>query len=190
MRISGLSLLTVLSLLLFSGCSTQVKCPSIPYGRNVALVDHGRHASLVLESEEGMIRYSFGDWKYYALAEQGFWSGVRALFWPTRSGLGRRELAKPVTDQNVRKRMTVLAEHIFIFQLETERVRRFIEAQDKIYYDHQTSRIYNAPYDLYFVHHPESYSLINNSNYKVGQWLEEMGCTTDGWSFLSNWKVK
>ena len=47
-----------------AGCTTVVVPPArVVEPAQVALLDHGRHASLVLETAEGgMVRYPYGDW--------------------------------------------------------------------------------------------------------------------------------
>jgi len=63
------------AVLILGGCTTTtiVPPPSPQAPATVLLLDHGLHASLVLPDETGRaVRYSYGDWDYYALGETGW----------------------------------------------------------------------------------------------------------------------
>jgi hypothetical protein len=83
--------------LCLSGCTTVVVPPArVAEPARVALLDHGRHASLVLKTaESGMVRYAYGDWDWYAQGTTGAIEGSAAVLWPTRAALGRRRLPGP-----------------------------------------------------------------------------------------------
>src|SRR5687768_14257878 len=63
----------------------------------VAVLDHGRHSSLVIGLPDGrMVRYAYGDWRWYAEGKTGAAEGYAALFRETPSALGRRVMAGPL----------------------------------------------------------------------------------------------
>ena len=76
-------------LLLTQACTTVIVPPVAPAEPGpVFLLDHGRHASLVLpRGDDGMVRYSYGEWKYYAQVRTGIGEASAAVLWPTRAGL-------------------------------------------------------------------------------------------------------
>jgi len=158
--------------------------------RSVFLLEHGQHASLVLPGKyKGVVRYSYGDWDYYALGRKGISSGLRALQGPTLAGLGRRELAGPATEEGVRAsvRVGILAAHeLKVPALAIEDLRARL---DGIYEANKSSVIYNSQIDLEFVHHPVPYSSEHNSNRVVADWLRALGCTVEGPTFVPNWKI-
>lgn len=68
----------LLVLLLLAGCAGRLTPPEAPVSPvTVYLLDHGRHASLVLPRREGgMVRYSYGEWRWYVEAERHLLSGA------------------------------------------------------------------------------------------------------------------
>ncbi len=157
----------------------------------VAVLDHGRHASLVLSTDRGtMIRYSYGDWALYALMKTNVFRGAGALFWPTQAGMGRRELEGPVSVENIRQRVRVGSEEIFVIIVERSGVDVLREELDSLFQDQIDTRIYNSAYDLEFVHHPKRYCALHNSNQVVAGWLKKLGCRVVGLAIFSDWKLK
>ena len=61
---------------------------------------------------------------------------------------------------------------------------------DSIYEANLETRIYNAAYDLEFVHHPSAYWALHNSNEVVAVWLKELGCRVRRPVLFSNWTVE
>lgn len=176
---------------LLAACSTVVVPPATPENaRSIFLLEHGQHASLVLPGKnKGVVRYSYGDWDYYALGKKDISSGLRALQGPTLAGLGRRELAGPATEEGVRAsvRVGVVAAHELKVPAPAIDDLRF--RLDGIFEASKSSLIYNSEIDLEFVHHPVPYSSEHNSNRVVADWLRALGCTVEGPTFVPNWKI-
>ncbi|MGH8719040.1 MAG: hypothetical protein ACREV0_08895, partial [Burkholderiales bacterium] len=177
---------------LLAACSTLVIPPAAPENaRSVFLLEHGQHASLVLPGKNrGVVRYSYGDWDYYALGKKGISSGLRALQGPTRAGLGRRELAATATEEGVRAsvRIDILAVHEL--KASAPAIENLRGMLDGIYEANKNSLIYNSQIDLEFVHHPVPYSAQHNSNRVVADWLRVLGCKVEGPTFVPNWKFE
>jgi hypothetical protein len=186
---------TVVLLMLAIGltaCASTIIPPlEVSDPQPVAVLDHGRHASLVLSTDRGtMIRYSYGDWAWYALMKTNVFRGAAALFWPTQAGMGRRELEGPVSVENIRRRVRVGSEEIFVIIVERSRVDALREELDSLFHDQIDTRIYNSAYDLEFVHHPKRYCAFHNSNQVVAGWLKKLGCRVSGLAVFSDWKLK
>jgi hypothetical protein len=157
----------------------------------VYLLDHGRHASLVLPAPEGgVVRYSYGDWTYYALRETGVVEASSAVLWSTQAALGRRLLDHPADSAGLRLALKVGIEGMYEIVVESDEVSRLQRRLDGLYHANFDSRIYNSAYDLEFVHHPQPYTLIHNSNRVIAEWLRELGCRVRGLLLFSNWKVQ
>jgi hypothetical protein len=123
----------------------------------VFILDHGRHASLVLPAQgSGIVRYAYGDWKYYAEAETGVAEASAAVLLPTHAGLGRRALAGPPTAGGVRRAIRLGVEQMHEVIVEGYAIARLREELDSIFQANEETRIYNASYDLEFVRHPWS----------------------------------
>jgi hypothetical protein len=179
----------LLPLLFMCSCSSTI-IPSKEMGSTVALLDHGRHASLMIQYDQNtMYRYSYGDWDFYALGKGTFFNGLKALFWPTTGGLGRKKLEGPVTEDNISRHLLVGVEKVIIIKAKTDKVLALKEMLDKIYLNNQKSLLYNTEYDMEFVHHPETYWALNNSNQMVARWLEAVGVKVKGAALFSNWDL-
>ncbi len=176
---------------LLGGCSTAVLAPPPPEEpRPVFLLDHGRHSSLVLTTEnDDLIRYSYGDWRFYALDDSGPWQGVSAVLRKTPAGLGRRAMPGPPTKENVFRHVLVGIEQLFILQAESTAVDSLRESLDSIYYSGVNTLVYNATFDLEFVRHPRDYTLAYSSNTAVAEWLTALGCEVSGRPILANWRL-
>jgi len=189
----GFKLISLFGLvLLLSACSGKITPPPEPeVSRQVFVLNHGRHSSLVLEGADGDLkRYSYGDWRFYAEGQTSFFSGLRALFVPTKSALGRKELPGPATLDNVIKQVNILIINSVTLNAEAMKVDQLKAELDNIYQQNQASKIYRPDFDLYFVHHPNQYHTFHNSNQIIGIWLNQLGSEIHGWPLLSDWQLQ
>jgi hypothetical protein len=177
--------------LCLAGCATVVIPPADLHDpAPVFVLDHGQHSSLVLPAEGGrMVRYSYGDWDYYALRKVTPVHGLRAILWPTQAALGRRELPGPPQPGSVERQVRVVTERMFIVHVEAGAVRRLREELDAVFRAGLGTLLYNEVYDLEFVEHPVPYTFRYNSNYVVAEWLRKLGCEVRGNPVLPNWKI-
>ncbi len=185
---------TALSAGLFSllACTNVIIPPPEPLEpQAVFILDHGRHASLVLPAQSsGIVRYAYGDWKYYAEAETGFAEASAAVLLPTTAGLGRRELAQPPTIGGVRRAIRLGVEEVHEVIVEWPAIEQLREELDSIFQANEETQIYNASYDLEFVRHPRPYTIFQNSNWMVVEWLRQLGCQVYGFLLTSKWRVE
>ncbi len=182
----------LLSALVLGGCSTTVVVPPPPpeQPRAVFLLDHGRHASLALETAEGaLVRYSYGEWGWYAERRTGAARAVAALLVETPAALGRRRLPGPAQEAALRRQLRVGIEQLHRFDAEAEAVDRLQLELDTLFAAAPTAPLYNADFDLEFVPHPVDYSLRYNSNRAVADWLRQLGCSVSGNPVLSRWHL-
>ncbi|MFP4181550.1 MAG: hypothetical protein ACLFTX_03020 [Thiohalospira sp.] len=190
-RSSGGVLLAGGALLVSSGCATTIVPPeSVEQPETVFVLDHGRHSSLVLPHPEGFVRYAYGDWGWYAEVDTGAMQAFRAGLWPSRAGLGRSLTEADATREGVREALRVGIEAIHEVPVETERVTTLRDSLEARHRANEAGAKYNATYDLTFVEHPESYSVWNNSNHKVAEWLRRLGSTIEGSAFWAWWQVE
>jgi len=156
----------------------------------VFVVDHGRHTSLVLVTDAGdMVRYAYGDWRYYADQDTRLRSGVAALFWRTPSTLARRELAGPPEETVLLTRLRVGVQTIHLLEVRGADADRLRAELDALHVQGAERHQYVALYDLVFAPHPEPYTWRNNSAIKIGEWLEELGVEVKGPALVSRWEV-
>lgn len=183
----------IMILLLFlSACTTTIYPPRhVADPVRAAVLDHGRHASLVVEvpGRPAMIRYAYGEWDWYALRQIGAAEAISAVFWPTQGALGRKELPGTPSPDTVAREVRDGIENAVYFNVEADAARSLIARLDRTFSENISTRIYNEPYDLEFVQAPESYWLFHNSNFVVGRWLEELRCRIEGPTYLSDWRL-
>jgi hypothetical protein len=163
--------------------------PDVATPSQVGVLDHGRHSSLILQVPDGMVRYSYGDWRWYALQETGPAEGIAALFWPTQAGLGRKQLPGPFSPTAVSREVRVPIEHALYVSVEARDAQLLVSRLDRIYGANLAERVDNATYDLVFVPYPEPYSMFHNSNQVVAGWLEQLGCRVEGTTLFSVWEL-
>jgi hypothetical protein len=183
---------TVLVLLCVVGCSATVIPPEVKRGgAPVFLLDHGRHSSLVLSTPDNhIVRYSYGDWTYYALADTGPYRGSSALLWPTPGTLGCRQMAGPPTVEAVKQQVAVPIVHIYPLVVEQSRIEKLRRRLNEVFQENIDTLLYNPLYDLYFVHDPHDYNILHDSNHVVATWLKALGCKVHGVTLLSDWRVE
>lgn len=178
-------------LVLVTGCTTTVQPPADPANpAPVFILDHGRHTSLVVSTPEGgLVRYAYGDWRYYAERRTTFLRAVAALFWTTRGALGRRELEGPVTGEQVRNAVPLVIDSLYQLDVDRDRIEALRARLDAVF-DAADRELYSPDTFLIFVEHPRSYTLRHNSNRVIADWLQELGCEVRGQRLLARWRIE
>ncbi|HRP96045.1 MAG TPA: hypothetical protein PL143_07320 [Rhodocyclaceae bacterium] len=158
---------------------------------SVFVLDHGYHASLVLPLEAGgAVRYSYGDWDYYALGRTGPRSGLRALLRRTPAALARQWIAGPLEHAAIRRQVSVAVVSMHEVRVEAAAAWRLGGELDEVFAHAAPTQHYDGVYDMYFVRHPTPYTLAHNSNHMVKRWLERLGCKVAGAAVLSAWRLE
>jgi hypothetical protein len=189
-------------LLAATGCATTVVPPDdVKDPITVYLLDHGRTTSLVLPIESGaggtsqspaLVRYTYGDWNWYALENTGTIDGLLALFWPTRGTLGRRELGGRGPGETAAaaiRRQVDEIDHVHEVRVERAALRRLTGRLESLYRANLHTAVEGKLSDLTFVHHPRPYTAFGNSNHQVSDWLRDLGCGIRGFAFFADWRV-
>lgn len=181
----------VLCLVFLSGCGYTLNPPALPSNpTQVFLLDHGRHSSLVLPTKGNeMIRYSYGDWDWYALNKRGFRSAGHALLQSSPAALGRQIFYSVPLEESVRRAVQVNIENIISIMVERDRVDLLNTRLEHIFAENRQHIHHNPSYGVDFVPHPAHYSLSNNSNKVVAKWLRELGVEVRGGGPFSRWKL-
>jgi len=187
----------LLAILLLPGCAATVVCPAVEgEARAAVLLDHGTHASLVVEEATGRaIRYSYGDRRWYAEGDTGISAGFQALFLRTDAVLGRRALRAPPDPDSIPDRIPDLisaelgieVEHAFPLRIDAERADDLLAGLQAIY--DREPRPFVSSFGVEFAPHPRPYTFFYNSNHMVADWLDRLGCETGGNPVLSHWRV-
>ncbi len=182
--------LVALGSLLGAACTHTVVPPSDPQRPTAAfLLDHGRHASLVLEREAGLVRYTYGDWSYYARNRTGTLRASGTLFGSNRAALGRKAVPGEADVEAVKRRVLVPVEAAWHVEVARARALALGHRLDAIFREGAAGLTYNPLYDLEFVPHPEAYHVGHNSNHVTGEWLRALGCRVRLRGPFSDWRV-
>lgn len=174
-----------------AGCAAVI-VPPAQVGNPVkaAVLDHGRHSSLLLERPDGsLVRYAYGEWEWYALGRTGAGRAFGALFLPSEAALGRRAMAGPLSVETARVQVRDGFEAIFIFDVEAQRAEHLARRLDDWFQAGQDRVVKHPSFDLDFVPVPASYWLGRNSNRITAEWLVELGCRVDDPGMLSVWRM-
>lgn len=192
MTARGLRCTALLAAVLATGaCSNTVRPPAPgPEPRVAVLLDHGRHASLVIERADGITRYAYGQWAWYVENRTGPLRASGMLFGPSEAGLGRRHLPGPATLAAVRRQVRVPIEAAWRLEVPPSRAEALARELEGIFRAHAATRTRNPLYDLEFVHHPEPYGIGHNSNHMTAEWLRALGCEVDMGGPFSIWSVE
>ncbi|MBD3895133.1 hypothetical protein IEI94_04620 [Halomonas sp. ML-15] len=181
---------SLLAAMLLGGCAARVVPDAgVETPQSVYLVDHGRHASLVIPHAEGLTRYSFGEWDWYVEGRRGTMAGLSALLWPTASGLGRMD-HQAVEASPLPSRVTPEGrQRVYELEAESERVEALRQRLDAYHAAAPAPPAYSDTYGLYFVPYSRDYWAGHQSNLKVVEWLEELGMEVRGSAWLSRWRI-
>jgi hypothetical protein len=174
-------------------CSASVTAPDVATlvgPRAVFLLEHGRHSSLVLTRDDGtMVRFAYGDWRWYAQNETGVVRAIPVLFLPTQAALGRQFLPAPGQAATVMAYSRVGIEHIHPLYAASVDVDALIADLEARFDAARHTLMRSDIYGLDFVYDPEPYRLGHNSNHVVANWLERLAIEIRGSPLLGNWRV-
>ncbi|QTF94091.1 hypothetical protein [Halomonas sp. BM-2019] len=184
--------LLLLGLLALAGCAGRLTPPEAPVAPvPVYLLDHGHHASLVLPRREGgVVRYSYGEWRWYVEGERHALAGISALLWPTASGLGRGEHAALSVEADLRRLAPEGVEVVYPLVAEEARVVALKRRLDAYFEVPGVTPVYSEEFDLSFVPYPRAYWLTHQSNLVTARWLRSLGVEVRGIPWLSNWRLE
>ncbi|WP_019625731.1 hypothetical protein [Thioalkalivibrio sp. ALJT] len=187
-------ILIALALWLLQGCAavtlTPPPVPDDPV--TVAVLDHGRHSSLILPAAipDTWVRYSYGDWTYYVERRTNLSAGLTSLILPTRAGLGRQILGGSDLPDAIRSQLRVPLEASYLLIVNRDRATALREELEAIWLDGHEDRRVSAEWGMAFVEHPEAYTLRNNSNRMVARWLRRLDVEVSRTPVLSNWQIE
>jgi hypothetical protein len=183
---------TLVALLMLSAFTPTVVFPepTLEDARQVFLIDHGTHSSLALETHDGqLVRFAYGDMRYYAKRDTTIGSGVSALLIPTPATLGKGDLSGPANLANLERQLLVVSEAVYAFDADAENVEALISVLNGIHAANPDDHIDVAAYGLTFAPHPDDYFWANNSSSAIAKWIRALGVRTFGWGLTASWRV-
>jgi len=164
--------------------------PAAPMSPVTVYVTEGTvHAGLALPTSTGsLMHYAYGDWRYFALNERGLGDGIRALFLPTSGALGRREFdnvadlkqaVENAEDSTLLSFKVAGAEATQLLQMLGDRFNQNIDTQ-----------VHNPLTRMSLVQVDRDYTLLNNSNHELVNWLQDLSCQVEGLILLADFQVQ
>lgn len=157
----------------------------------VAVLDHGRHSSLVVGLPDGrMVRYAYGQWAWYAQGDTRAGQGFAALTGETPAALGRRVMPGPLSRESLRWQVRVGVEDVLLLEVDAAAAGRLVAKLDAIAEAGRDRMLSNPEVDLDFFPHPVPYSQAHSSNRVVAGWLREMGAEVEGDGLMADWKLR
>lgn len=156
---------------------------------NVYVLDRGYHSRLILPGNQGgLIQYAYGDWRYFALNQQDWQTGLAALFLPTQGTLGRQTFRDlPDLAQEVKLRPSDTLLKITVAGAEVAQLRRSLQNR---FQQHWQTRTVNPRNGITFVQDDQDYTLLHNSNHEVASWLRALDCRVRGFILWPDFKFR
>src|SRR5207244_13135589 len=113
-----------------------------------------------------------------------------ALLIPSKSTLGRREMADPKDVESLQHSIPLWIQYVYVIKVERDREQKLLQRLEKEFNENNTIEVITRPSDLNFVRHQSLYWVFHDSNHEIAGWLEEMGCKVKGSRVLSLWELK
>ncbi len=195
-----LMMVCVISLLIagatvFTGCTNSITLPRIQSSQssiNIALLDYGRHSSLVLPASDdgGAIEFAYGEWEWYALQRDSMLRILPTLAIPTQGTIGQNRWDQGDAQWvGETKHELGETEAIYIITVESHLAESLVtQLQDRYNRNAESARI-SESYGLTFVPDERAYWLFHNCNHEVVDWLRQLGCTIKGNGIYSDFKI-
>ena len=173
---AAVALLTLVSF----ACTAVVTPPTDPLDAvEVFVLSEAIHTGVVLPPDPGSsgnpdeyVEFGYGDWGWWALADDSWYHSFAAGLWPTQGALGRRTFgAHSAAELRSRARWATL-QPIMVSREKAVALRRRLQAQ----FDGARKRVV-VRRDVGFKFVPaESYTLLNNCADVAANWLEALDC--------------
>jgi hypothetical protein len=162
---------------------TEVATPATVY-----VINQDFHSRLVLPtSDERLVQYAYGDWQYFALHNQTPRTALKALFLPTQGTLGRSVYNDVNTLQQVIDAYDLSLLHLTV---EQEQVTQLRQALTDEFNQNKETAIVNTLNRMAFVQTDQDYTLLQNSNHRVVEWLEALDCQVKGFVMWAGFRVQ
>jgi hypothetical protein len=155
----------------------------------VALVDYGRHSSLILpQAEGGSVEFAYGEWNWFALNKTSVFRAIALVVWPHQGALGRRAIPAP-SDPGALKPY-VHCEELFAIRVGRAEVDKLLIRLEELWKAGSKEAVENPEFGLTFVKIEDDYLLCSNCNHMTARWLSELGCDLAGSACYSSFRVE
>lgn len=168
------------------GCTSVVMPPLDPFDPvEVFVLSEAIHTGIVLPPDPGSLRnpneyveFGFGDWRWFALANEEWYNAFSTMLWPTEATLGRRTFGAHTPSELRRRARLATLQSVFVSRKQAALLRRRLEAE---FDGARKSVVMRQDIDFKFVPVGRSYWLLNNCADLAADWLRELDCDVS-WS--------
>ena len=166
----------VLGIWCLTGCVSIVTPPSNPeVPVTVYLVSDASHTGLVFPSPKGgYVEYAYGEWDWYALKNDQWYSIFDTLLWPTQGTLGRRIV--PADDGRALGELYASA-GLEVIVVSSEKVADLLKELDRQYAKGLKDGPSADAYSLTFVKHDDGFWYLYNCKDATAEWLRRLDCS-------------
>lgn len=183
----GSAVCVVLSLVV-PGCAWRVVPPEVRDGVPVVLSQYEWHTRLALpDRAAAFYEYGFGEWNFYGLEKEGFFSGFRAITGLGKGAISRRELPYTLSESEfARAAGSNRSVRLYVERGRAEGLRGELERR---WQSNAHSRVVRTWDGIPVSRDRAAYHLFANSNDVVANWLRRLGCRVSGNTSTSRFKV-
>jgi hypothetical protein len=175
-------------LLVVPACAWRVTPPEVRDGVPVVLSQYEWHTRLALpDGAVAFYEYGFGEWNFYGLEKEGFFSGFRAITGLGRGAMSRRRLPYILHESEfARAAGSNRSSRLYVERALAEGLRSELERR---WQSNADTRVVRAWDGIAVSRDRTPYHLFANSNHAVANWLRRLGCRVSGNTLTSRFKV-
>jgi hypothetical protein len=174
--------------LVVPGCAWRVVPPEVRDGVPIVLSQYAWHTRLALpDGTAAFYEYGFGEWNFYGLEKEGFFSGFRAITGLGKGAMSRRTLPYTLSESEfARAAGSNRSALLYVERGLAEGLRG--ELEDR-WQSNANSRVVRAWDGIPVSRDRAAYHLFANSNHAVANWLRRLGCRVNGNTLTSRFQV-
>ena len=157
------------------GYTAKVTPPAtVRSAATVYVIQDELHIGLVLPERGGFVEFGFGDWEWYARAQDRWYHAFATVLLPTPGTLARREHAVASVEALQSSMPWVRLQPITVDYARAEALRLRLQAQ---FAARESEAVYRTGLRTQFVPWDRSYWFGDNCATAVVEWLRELDCT-------------
>lgn len=157
------------------GYTAKVAPPATVHSAaTVYVIQDELHLGLVLPARQGFVEFGFGDWEWYARAQDRWYHAFATVLLPTVGTLARREHAVGSMEALQSEMPWVRLQPITVDFVRVEALRSRLQAQ---FAARETEAVYRTGLRTQFVPWERSYWFVDNCATAVVDWLRELDCS-------------
>jgi hypothetical protein len=175
-------------LLVGPACAWRVMPPEVRDGVPVVLSQYEWHTRLALpDGTMAFYEYGVGEWNFYGLEKEGFFSGFRAITGFGKGAMSRRRLPYTLSESEFGHAAgSNRSSRFYVERALAEGLRDELEGRWQSNADTRVVRTWDG---IPVSRERTRYHLFANSNHAVANWLRRLGCRVHGHTLTSRFKV-